>query len=160
MPLRSHESVSETTTVSTGTVEATKTPAPRKKAKKKPKREVPHGKVWSKKELEYEIRKACKSYHISKKDTEWLVRSGIDIVYTGVHESSGGIHTKNGGMWQYGDGWHSTKSIKKRARVYHHNHGKCGWKHCGYCATRRYVKSFKDGGKSAIRSHWRATLGR
>ena len=122
-----------------------------------------HAATWKRARLRSEVAQACRFYHLSKSETRYLKRAAVDIVFDGAHESGGSTGARNGscvGLFQFNSGWHSTRAIKRRAKREHHHHGSGGWRSCGQCATWRFVKVYKDGGKSAIRRHWAATLGR
>lgn len=129
-----------------------------------------HAKTWSRKQLRQEVKAAAKHYRLSKADTQWLERASVDIVYVGAHESSGawkagspggcyGIfqfqpRRRINGRWT---GWRRPKAVMRHL---HHHHKGNSWRACAKCATWRFVKSYRDGGKAAIRKHWKATLGR
>ena len=118
-----------------------------------------YGKTISKGEALYELERACDYYKIPYSQRPWLEDAMLDIVWDGAHESSGGIHTRNGGMMQF-QGWSQTNSVKRLAKRYHHRHDSDGWTHCAQCSIRRFAKAYKDGGKNTIRTHWKATYGR
>lgn len=120
------------------------------------------------------VREACRAYHVP---STWLVPAIIDIAYTGVHpnildrlerrESDGDCHASNGPCQGFGQffhdpvtskGWHQNAADRRRAIREGHKHDRHGWRHCGRCVIYRMVRCYRDGGKPAIRRHWRATL--
>lgn len=121
-----------------------------------------HAKAWSKDRLRAEISEASRYYHLSASEERWLRKAGVDIVFVGAHESSGAKHAHSGqhrGMWQFSRSWNLGKGLHRRKKLDGHTHPD-GWECCRECSTYRFVKSYKDGGKTALRRHWRATLGR
>lgn len=122
---------------------------------------IAQAEVYSRAKTRTIVADACRYYHRSKADTAWLQKTAIDIVYTGRHESGGstraGIGHECVGILQFDSGWHLTKSLTRlKARL----HIRGPWRESGKLSLYRFVKSYKDGGKAAIRRHWKATLGR
>lgn len=122
---------------------------------------VAYGKTYSRATTRIVITEAAHYYHLSKASTTWLKNAAIDIIYTGRHESSGSTTAGKGhscvGILQFDRSWHLTKALTKlKSRL--HIHG--DWRLSGKLSLYRFVKSYKDGGKAAIRRHWKATLGR
>jgi hypothetical protein len=121
-----------------------------------------HAKAWTKDRLRSEISEASRYYHLSPSDETWLRKAGVDIVFVGAHESSGAKHAHSGqhrGMWQFNRSWRLGTALHQRKRLDGHTHSD-GWECCRECSTYRFVKSYKDGGRAALRRHWQATLGR
>jgi len=121
-----------------------------------------HAQAWTKNRLRAEISEAARYYHLSSSQEAYLRRAGVDIVFEGAHESSGAAHAHSGqhrGMWQFNRSWRLGKGLHLRKQRDGHTHSH-GWECCRECSTYRFVKVYKDGGKAALRRHWRATLGR
>ena len=106
------------------------------------------------------VAKYARSYDFGPKRTRWIKRAAIDIIYgPGAHESSGSTGCTTGscvGIVQFDGGWHASSYEKRLARRAHVR----DWRRSGTASLHRFVRSYRDGGKSAIRTHWKATLGR
>lgn len=118
---------------------------------------------WSRTRLTQEVADAAKFYHLSTTQTRWIKRAALDVVFDGSYwESSGGWYSGEygacKGIFQFNGGWSQTKAIARLAKREHHKHHNGNWRLCAHCSTYRFVKSYKDGGRNAIRKHWGATL--
>lgn len=129
-------------------------------------------KTFTKSETRAIATQALSYYHVPKAEQTWAITSLIDIVYTGVHpcipdrkerrESSGdekaGARKRCKGLLAFDPRWNATAKIRSLSKQ--HDHKVSAWKLCGVCSIYRYARSYDQGGKPAIRRHWRATLGR
>ena len=122
---------------------------------------IAYGETYSRTKTRSIVTEAAQYYHLSKTATIWLKNAAIDIIYTGRHESSGSTSAGKGhscvGILQFNRSWHLTIALTKLKKRLH-IHG--DWRLSGKLSLYRFVKSYKDGGKAAIRRHWKATLGR
>ncbi len=121
-----------------------------------------HGKSarWTNAKLSEQIGKAGKAYHLSSSDIKWLKNAGNQIVFVKRAESHGKYWAKNGSCWglfQFNGNWKQNAKDKLRHKKYH-KYNVSNWRLCPQCATNRFVRVYKEGGKSAIARHWKATL--
>ena len=117
-----------------------------------------HAETWSKDRTRREVRAAAAYYKVPSK---WITDAAIDIVYDGAHESSGCTHAGKGtscvGLFQFNRSWHASKKEWRLARAEGHTKD---WRLSGRASVYRFVRVYRDGGRAAIKRHWRATYGR
>lgn len=117
--------------------------------------------VFSKSDVRWVVGKAAKRYDLSASDTRWLKRAAIDIIFEGAHESGGDTHAGRKrecqGILQYNSGWGTIAYERRLLRKYERH---TNWRLSGIVSLYRMARVMRDGGKPAIRRHWKATLGR
>lgn len=100
-----------------------------------------HGGVWSRSQVAATLRAAANSYGLSASDTEWIVSAGCSVAYK---ESTYNTQARNGqhlGLFQFNNNWGSAANRLD-----------------GTWSCYRFVRVFRDGGKTKIRQHWAATI--
>lgn len=122
---------------------------------------------WSRDRYRQEVYNAARYYHLTAPEARYLQSAAIDIMFIlpgkPAHESSGGARVGSPGAcygpYQFNTGWHLGSVLERRAKRLGHKHTH-GWRACRSCSTYRFVKVYKQGGRSALYRHWAATLGR
>jgi len=115
--------------------------------------------AWTKTQLTNKVEQASRVYHLTYSQTKWLQKAALDIVFIGAAESHGAYWARNGqhaGMFQFTPSWSQNKYDRTRHR--NHKYRVNDWRLCPCCSVLRFVRSYRDGGKSAIERHWKATL--
>lgn len=121
---------------------------------------VAYGSTYSRAKTREIVTEAGHYYHLSNSAIKWLKNAAIDIIYTGHHESGGSTSCRSGscvGIFQFNTSWHLTGDLKKLRK---RRHILGDWRKSGVLSIYRFVRVYRDGGKHAIRKHWKATLGR
>jgi hypothetical protein len=96
---------------------------------------------WSKADVEWVTRRALRDYDIPAREHAWVVAAAVRVA---TRESGRRPKARNGqhlGMMQFNSGW---KGGDKRLD--------------GKWSVYRFVRVYRDGGKAAIRRHWKATI--
>jgi len=117
-----------------------------------------HAETWSKARTRKEVKAAAAHYKVP---SAWITDAAIDIIYEGAHESGGSTHAGKGrscvGILQFNSSWHANKYEWKLSRAEGHTKD---WRLSGRASIHRFVRVYRDGGKAAIKRHWRASYGR
>lgn len=115
-----------------------------------------HAETLSRSQVREIVTEAADHYHVKP---EWISNAAIDIIFDGVHESSGGCHAGTRkhhaciGIVSFSRSWHFSKY--ERSLTTHKDP-----RLSGKASLYRFVRCYRDGGRKAIRKHWRASLGR
>lgn len=106
----------------------------------------PSGDRWSRSEVASVLKGSAISQGLTGSDVTFVVDKGVHIVFdggSGSGESGGNTKAKNGqylGLFQMGSDWGSASD-----------------RFNGAWACRRFVKTYVEGGTSALVRHWKAT---
>lgn len=99
--------------------------------------------VWAKRQVQWALGRACAHYGIPKAERAWVIGAGTHIAYGESRyntKAKGGQHL---GLFQFNRSWAGTEAQKLSGK----------W------SCYRFVRVYRDGGKAAVRQHWRATVG-
>ena len=127
-------------------------------------RRLAHRRYWTRADSRRMLHNEMIEMHIPDLYHAKLRRWMIDIIWLGAHESSGDTRLMAGqyiGIFQFNPSWHQSRRERRLARLERHHHKWGGWRACGVCSMRRWVRSVRGYryNYGAIRRQW-PTLGR